>query len=958
MVEAQAPPLVTDMPKPQRILGTAEGLFPGAKVQDFSKFIAIPEALEGRRRVAHLTPEGKLAIRELVHERIGVDKLGYADIEAAKNLVGELKTHYSGTKSKKRTEEQKFHALAARSLEMQMRHAQEIDTREALRVSNSPWHQVVDEMHRQLPYTKLHRSFVEQIVAPVASKLYNQVKEATSDPLIQDLIFDRLAQTFTAGLPKFEAQPEVTGVDEKPKVKVAQRANKLAIVALGGEVPQTESTVGSVLAQQIKTAVGKAKLETEAFLEQKRIDELKQRLAAEATPDTIQSDMKSEIHSLEKQTDNAQARANLVSLQEVVAEGERVQEVVLTEMKKIHSESDLAAALVRVYQVKGATELEGITLLLEEKWLPENLRMRYEQKMKILTREKGVARQGFIGKVLRGLTSLESKVKTVPGRVKPHHVTQAAGLFSSAYERFLGWKANDQKQTRLRNQAFGVVQAIMTLGTAGQGVLQKLAEGPPALDILAPHQIPLQATLSGNFIGVTAWVENVPTDVKQSLKDAILNNSDPNIRAAAALFDEQHGLDKVETGTKLAWNLVTGTSGKSILGDFAIDDTVPTSNDFTVIVPQSTVTPTATAEFVHQQIPLALVSEFDQVQSTNTAREFVKDMSLNYLVIEPMIDSATDTRVIRFQLPDELKNKQGTQYLLELFGQQSQTIFGEALPEGVVATINYFPQNAVAAVGPFGMTQEPSFTKLAYGVSTGDAYAQNHYPEHMLAEIWIQNSIKSGAFRPTDRIVPYQFVGSELASGAVRNGALYLAVDDHGSWKMAEYPNVADTGSIVNLMFSFNQVNPGTGQREFGVPNNLISSQVARAILEGADFRTDSAGPSPIFRYDSTTGQKDIVTISPFLYIYAPQMFRELILNTPFADGSLPNPDTTFVGAGDLAFASRNTDVGLLGKGALSSLPTTGATSNDVKSVRNHTGFYIGISDDSLKTVVANQQVP
>jgi len=768
-----------------------------ASMLDYFKLVT--RKISGNGRASNvLSNLGRTYIEAILVDKAGVDLLGYADRSALNVIVANFKSHYQGIKPKDRTDEHRFYALATKSLEMRLKHADQLDTKAALEASNSPWNQVLGKIYELPEYNNVPPALLAQMFIPAGGRILKEIRQTIKDPLEQDRLFSVIAtELATNGITQAAAK---LSLDENNSGAKSHRADKLIEAALGGNLHV----------------------------------ELSKRIQATVISSVLN----------EAVVEPVQHEADIVPLKKIVPE-------------KPRSLKERLESLLRSITVED----------IKDRLLPS--------KFVSAVRSK-----------LEKIVSKNWKLRTIQAALAGVFI--GGGLFGGSYQ-----------SSSLR----------LVSGDEGKHYLQE------------------------------TWIAFTGAS-KQALKNAVFNDPRPNISAAAALFDEKEGIEKIIVGGQLGYAMVTGGTGEAIMGDYAIDTAATDSQAVT------TEDVSAGAEqVVNQPVPPEIVAEFDDIIGFKQARDFLRNLPLSYLVQETSTDPLTHIQTTKYVLPEEFLDKPGTVIIKKLLGQESGTLFNQQLPENTVAIVTDFPTNAVAGVGPFVMTQERSYSVLTYdGASSGDVYAQSNYPTSLAAEIWIQNSFKRDPIRPTDRWETFGLTGPEFSTGAIRTGALYVAVDSQGSWSLAEYPNVPATGNLVNLMFSFNQLNEN-GQRVLSVPKELMSEQAARAVQEGtADFLTDSAGPSPFFRYDPSTGNKDFITISPFLYLYSNQAFRELIFQTPFADGSLPNPDTVLVGAADLAFASREYVPGLLGEGVVDmDLPVNGRMA-DISSSLNHTGFYIGFN--------------
>jgi hypothetical protein len=383
----------------------------------------------------------------------------------------------------------------------------------------------------------------------------------------------------------------------------------------------------------------------------------------------------------------------------------------------------------------------------------------------------------------------------------------------------------------------------------------------------------------------------------------------------------------------------------------------PTHTPTPTSTPQPKPTPTSASALapipVPEIVPEPITSPLFERPKGRTKEVYIPPQTLralHELTYEQLIrDVKTNEfigiRQIVYSLPNKLAEDE---HLILLLGQHLPTRFGERLPEGVIAIVSQFPEGVIGVIGPFVWVNDNSVSRLLYDTDMIDVYKSQGYPEVLFAEIYIQAPFEDRwmPFRPTDRVG--DFVGEELASGAIKWGAPYLYVDEDGSWQLREYPDIPPKGDAVNLMWNFNPINPETGHREFGVPIYLRQQQFLQQsiTLKNPQDPQDNVGPSIIFRTDKRTGQTDITAIVPYLYLSNFELFRDIIFKTPLADESLPKPNELIVAAGDMHYTSNGRIGPLLDSDEVPLIISVGEAredSVDINGVRNHTGFYLGI---------------
>ena len=337
-----------------------------------------------------------------------------------------------------------------------------------------------------------------------------------------------------------------------------------------------------------------------------------------------------------------------------------------------------------------------------------------------------------------------------------------------------------------------------------------------------------------------------------------------------------------------------------------------------------------------------LEAAIESVTCPSQAIHVLPYLAYQHLIPEVRTNESTGIRQTIYRLPAEAADNEA---IILALGQQLPTRFADRLPEGVVAVVSQFPAEVVGAIGPFVWVNASGVSEMIYGTDMTTVYQSQGYPANLLAEIYIQEPFRDRPmpYRPTDRVG--DFVGEELAAAAIRRGTTYLCIHQNGSWGLYEYPDIPGEGDAVVLLWDFNPMNPETGHREFGASIYLRQQQIYQRAITLESPQHD-VGPSTVFRTDQATGQTDIIAFAPYLYLPNIELLRDIVYNTPLADGSLPDPDNLIVAASDLHLTSNgelsailSPDAGVIPVGA----GQVGEGAVDVGAFSNHTGFYIGL---------------
>ncbi len=265
----EAPPDVRVRPKPSGDLfvgkevvvtpdvhGIASGETP-----DFSTFIDTKERKHGKK-TSRLTEDGRIFIKKRMRDLGLEDDEGNLRFQDIRQYIKDLKDLYQNVKASERTDEQKFSYLTVRSLEMRLLRAEQINTEEAIKATNSPWNSVVDAVANIDQYKALPRAFVENMMRPLGHKVFMEVQSFTDDSLSQDLLFHTFSdQLATEGLKNISNLSQVLGDPEQ----VSNRLSQLMISALGGTIDVNASTaaVRKTFETTLHKALFRARFEAE-----------------------------------------------------------------------------------------------------------------------------------------------------------------------------------------------------------------------------------------------------------------------------------------------------------------------------------------------------------------------------------------------------------------------------------------------------------------------------------------------------------------------------------------------------------------------------------------------------------------------------------------------------------------------------------------------------------------------
>ena len=383
-----------------QLVSPEEALF-GESVKvarDFGKFIEPHESKTGKK-TTRLSEEGRQEIKTQIRDQGFIDNLGYVNEEEVRGWIQDLKGTYEDTNSKNRTDEQKFNYLTVRSLEMRLQRARTIDVEESIKVSNSPWKEVAEKIGQLPEYQAKFKSelssqaFIQQMLVPVGQAVYEEVQNISSDPLDRDLIFYTFADRLARDIDVDQLSQKQEQWKDKP-----DKFKRLATVAMGGEL--TSEMIPEMIEEQFSRTIRTLLLKTRVESEQ---------------PEFVLESMQAKLSKMEEKDKKGllpeKNRMDLNSLRTEVKESVRVRERIVEQAAKVENEEQLTDALQEVWKEMGLGREEIVGYLLEETWLPGETREVLEEEKGSL--KIGEVKEGVIGKVLKGLSSIEKRLKSI-----------------------------------------------------------------------------------------------------------------------------------------------------------------------------------------------------------------------------------------------------------------------------------------------------------------------------------------------------------------------------------------------------------------------------------------------------------------------------------------------------------------------------------------------------------------
>lgn len=215
-----------------------------------------------------LTEEGRSVLRYQLLHKVGVYPDGRINQGQLDSFINRLKVSYVNKKKKDLSPEDHFHMLAVRSLEVRRKRMADFDIRESVRVSNSPWQKLLEDIKELPHYRETPTGLVqESLIVPLAAKIWEETtkfcdEEGSSynrsldQTMIYRIVAERIDQRFR----------ELLTTYGPARLDLEGDFSRIALHVLGGktEATLTDDEVKERLSQQLKLAVLQARVETEA----------------------------------------------------------------------------------------------------------------------------------------------------------------------------------------------------------------------------------------------------------------------------------------------------------------------------------------------------------------------------------------------------------------------------------------------------------------------------------------------------------------------------------------------------------------------------------------------------------------------------------------------------------------------------------------------------------------------
>lgn len=227
----------------------------------------------------------------------------------------------------------------------------------------------------------------------------------------------------------------------------------------------------------------------------------------------------------------------LHGLQTEVQEAVKTRKLIDEKSDGIENVEQLAEAIGVVREQMGLGREEIVGSLLEESWLSDDPRQVLEEEADRL--RIGEVKEGVVGKVLRGLTFVEKRVRGIrsndPEQSEP-------SFFEQKYQKHLSWLADEKAQAIHKLKIVNSLRLLTTVTSLAHGVsggLQQQMEGGPQLNYLLQTQDLMHskavAGLIDNIVGKTQ-------EIISGLGDAVEVTAEEIDRVAAEIH---HGITQL-----------------------------------------------------------------------------------------------------------------------------------------------------------------------------------------------------------------------------------------------------------------------------------------------------------------------------------------------------------------------------------------------------------------------------
>jgi len=305
-------------------------------------------------------------------------------------------------------------------------------------------------------------------------------------------------------------------------------------------------------------------------------------------------------------------------------------------------------------------------------------------------------------------------------------------------------------------------------------------------------------------------------------------------------------------------------------------------------------------------------SEIQLVANAQEAVDFFHRNPLLEVSQEGGFDRESGIHFTNFQLDRGITDNR---YLRMVLGVDILTARGECLPSSSLALKTVFPEETRTVIAPPvlipGQALENEATR---NYQRGD-YQALGLPERLISQTVISLGHLGNDLQPvpeSERMIiqDNDLRGRRFEEGGVALGAVFLWADG-SNWGLAEWPNPKlnrPNTSCASLIWNLNP--RSGGQRRFSpFTNSFFSEQGAQLHgyvnhqVVGANY--EEIGPTPVFRFDQLSEEKDIIFIPPFLPLVSPLMFQKIALEAPVGrNRSRTDPDSLLIALPDAKYGT------------------------------------------------------
>lgn len=340
-------------------------------------------------------------IRQELPEGLGRGEKAW-DPKNLKDIIVSFRTDLDQVPPEKRTSLEKVEAIIVRNLEHQLRTVNEMGSRQALKVSNSPWNAIVEKLAAEPIYANRSYEFVAEMSYKIGMRFYKDAAAMSSQNIPSHILF-------------------------------SEAVNQLANLLPENGLPAYNSEFGHIYSQ----ALSRARLELEA-----------------ASPIVIEEEKKNLERLPRSETEHNVINENY---QRMLSVRNNVDQLLPT----VNNYEELSEALMTLWKDRGEIELDSLRNLIEEPWLSVDLKSKYETRIEQLRWQKGYKETGLVEKAAILVSNVKRRLKNTEAITSENLITgePSSRLEGWLRERVLRF-ADETKQVRRQRFIFNMLQGI------------------------------------------------------------------------------------------------------------------------------------------------------------------------------------------------------------------------------------------------------------------------------------------------------------------------------------------------------------------------------------------------------------------------------------------------------------------------------------------------------------------